>query len=92
MKRILILCAFVLSAGFAIGQTTVPTIAIIISKASAERLYLGTDTADDRENLRKAISLTRGIEIKPNPCHRPSSNLINEGRLPNNCTNSQENQ
>ena len=83
-----LIAGVILSVSSAPSQTTVPTVQIVLSKASAERLYLGTDTAVDRENLRKAISLTRAIEIKPNPCHPPPS-AVTEGRFPNNCSEPQ---
>lgn len=91
MKRLLILLTLGLSV-VAIGQTTVPTVQIVIPIAVAQKLAANQDTEADRQRLREAIQIALGGlgEQKANPCDKPASRLINDGRPVSNCTDSVE--
>lgn len=67
------------------------SVVVILATDVAERLLQGGATEADRVAVNDAVELSLGHvgEPKNNPCHKPVSNLINEGRLPNNCSDIQ---
>jgi len=95
MKHFLILLVIYVGA---FGQTTVPTrqveiqhngkiIKVILAADVADRRDSNASTADDLRAISEAVELALG-HVKPtsNPCDKPVSRLINDGRPVSNCS------
>ena len=67
-------------------------IKIILAAEVANRLDANTSTRDDIARIEEAVELELGHlgEQKPNPCDKPHSRLINDGRPVANCEASQK--
>ena len=85
----------------ATSQTTQPTlqieirhngktVSVIVAEDVARRVVNGTQTDEDRAAVAVAVELALGHlgEQKANPCDKPHSRLINDGRPVVNCSDS----
>lgn len=95
MKHILILCLLCVGV---FAQTTTPTrqvsiehngkiIKLILAADVAGRRDSNASTQDDLRAISEAIEIQLG-HVKPtsNPCDKPVSRLINDGRPVSNCS------